>query len=599
CRPADPRLPVHFRVELPRDAPRPGSLLLLEPLEPVTSDMWSARLVSEYGREDDVSVQEELVKANHEVPRDFSLAALQEASKLPQEPLAEDLLHRKDLRSMPLVTIDDPDARDLDDAVHVQKLSEGGWLLSVAIADVSHYVRPRSSGHAGSLDREALARGNSWYFPQSVEPMLPPALCHGLCSLNPGEDRLAMLVQVPFSSDGQPGKARFASIVMRSAARLTYDQVKTYLLDKSPDAIADFCKQHAHGNAILSMLSQALDLAEQLHSVRQKRGSLDFDLPEMDYRFDNDGRVAWLGHRIRHNAHRLIEEFMIAANEAVARHLCETGLPFLYRVHPKPEENHLDDLRHSLETVGPVGLSVRPHALQDDDLIHAVLSGVRGTPGEGLVNRLCLRAMPQARYQTNNTGHYGLASQAYCHFTSPIRRYADLLTHRALKTSLGLNCGPLPAGQKLLRIGDTLNHRERAAMDCEREMNKRLSCLALQPRVGESFKGLVSGVMSYGVFVELKNIPVEGMIRVDDLGADHYDYDTNHMCLLGRRSGVVWHLGQEISVVVTAVDLGRLEIRLIPAELPQGLRRGKKDSDTRSRRRTDGPRRHRHSKGSY
>ena len=578
CRPADSRLAVDFSVPLPEGTavPEQGALLLVAPEERLASDLWRARLIGTYGREDDVDVQEELVKLNHEVPRDFPLSVLAEAAALPAAPGEADMAGREDLRHLPLVTIDGADARDFDDAVQVERKGKG-WLLRVAIADVSHYVRPApGKGHA-SLDAEALARGNSWYFPRSVEPMLPPALSNGLCSLKPQEDRLAVLAEIPFSPTGQPGKARFAPAVMRSAARLTYDQVKACLLDHDAEALARL-RENPRGGDVLAMLEEAFRLYTVLREARRERGSLDFDLPEPEYTFDAEGRVLKIGFRRRHDAHRLIEEFMIAANEAVARHLRDTGLPFLYRVHPQPEPERLESL---FETLAATALETMPTDKQsgkqadgrpDAAAIQGILAAAQGTDQEFLVSRLCLRAMPQARYQPENEGHFGLASQAYCHFTSPIRRYADLLVHRALKTSLGQAVGPLPAGQKLLRIGDQLNRRERAAVDCEREMARRLGCLALRDREGERFAGVVSGVTDFGLFVELADMPVEGMIRVEDLGDDWYELDSRSQCLLGQRSGLCWRLGQRLDVRLAEVHMGRLEIRLMPLELPRANR---------------------------
>lgn len=575
CRPADARLNVNFSVELAAGdtPPQPGTLVLLAPQQRLASDLWTARIVGDYGREDDVAVQEELVKLNHEVPRDFPAGALAEAQHLPDGPTADDMHDREDVRRLPLVTIDGADARDFDDAVQVEDRPGGGWLLRVAIADVSHYVRPRGSGSTGALDAEALARGNSWYFPKSVEPMLPEVLSNGLCSLRPDVDRLAMLAEIPFTAQGKPGNPRFAQVVMRSAARLTYDQVKACMLDNDAAALATL-RENPRGDEVIAMLQKAFALYAALRDARRQRGSLDFDLPEADSRLDEAGRVVWMGHRMRHDAHRLIEEFMIAANEAVARHLRDVGMPFLYRVHPLPDPERLESLFDTLAGVGMQDLPPRPDAAA----MQGILARVQGTDQEFLVNRLCLRAMPQARYQPFNEGHFGLASQAYCHFTSPIRRYADLLTHRALKTAMGIGVGALPAGQKLLRIGDQINRRERAAMACEREMDRRMGCLALLPRVGEHFKGMVAGVTDFGIFVELADMPVEGMIRIDDLGDDWYDFDPRTMSLVGQRSGVMWRMGQSLEVALAEVNLGRLEIRLMPLELPkaaQGNWRGR------------------------
>ena len=289
---------------------------------------------------------------------------------------------------------------------------------------------------------------------------------------------------------------------------------------------------------------------------------------------------------------------MIAANEAVARHL--GGLkadgspegapkePFLYRVHPQPDPERLESLFDSLEAIDPELVPVKPAA----SALQGILRDVQGADREFLVGRLCLRAMPQARYQPENEGHFGLASRAYCHFTSPIRRYADLLVHRALKASLGLYDGALPAGQKLLRVADQLNRRERDALDCEREMARRLACMALEGRVGERFRGVVAGVNDFGLFVELSEMPVEGMIRVEDLGDDWYDFDARRQCLVGQRSGLCWSMGQSLEVVLAEVHSGRLEIRLLPTELGVAARRGGRVSRGRQGRPGKAPARH-------
>lgn len=594
CRPADSRMPFDVSVELPGDMERPsgGSLLLVAPEKRLAADLWQARLLQAVGREDDIAVQEDLVKLNHEVPREFPPRVQAEADALPSAPQHADMAGREDVRALPLVTIDGADARDFDDAVQVEARPGGGWLLRVAIADVSHYVRPRSA-----LDTEALARGNSWYFPTSVEPMLPPALCDGLCSLRPDEDRLAMLAEIPFSATGQPGRPRFAAVVMRSAARLTYDQVKACLLDRDEQARAALAAG-PRGQEVLDMLETAFELYRCLREARQRRGSLDFDLPEPEYGFDDKGRLLRVSRRVRHDAHRLIEEFMIAANEAVARHLgglkADGSLegapkePFLYRVHPQPDPERLESLFDSLEAIDPELVPVKPAA----SALQGILRDVQGSDREFLVGRLCLRAMPQARYQPENEGHFGLASRAYCHFTSPIRRYADLLVHRALKASLGLYDGALPAGQKLLRVADQLNRRERDALDCEREMARRLACMALEGRVGERFRGVVAGVNDFGLFVELSEMPVEGMIRVEDLGDDWYDFDARRQCLVGQRSGLCWSMGQSLEVVLAEVHSGRLEIRLLPTELGVAARRGGRVSRGRQGRPGKAPARH-------
>lgn len=637
CRPADARVPVDFSVRLTApiqpgtpapdsvppdsgtpgpDALVPGALLLVEPVAELASTLWSARLLGAYGREDDVDVQEQLAKLNHEVPREFPPASLAEAAALPSAPSASDLALREDVRELPLVTIDGADARDFDDAVHVERRGNG-WLLRVAIADVSHYVRPAGGRagdglagvRAGALDAEALARGNSWYFPRSVEPMLPPALSNGLCSLRPEEDRLAVLAEIPFDAAGHPGQARFSPVVMRSAARLTYDAVRDALLAGDAAARARIAAL-PRGAAVLTMLEEAFALYRLLRAARMARGSLDFELPEPRYTVDTQGRVLEVGVEERHDAHRLIEEFMIAANEAVARRLGGTdhagrargepgrrqrlGTEVLYRVHPEPDPERLESL---FATLAATAVECLPPGFTAADArngrgagrLREVLARAAGTPQEYVVNRLCLRALPQARYQPENTGHFGLASTAYCHFTSPIRRYADLLTHRALKAALGLPAGPIPAGQRLVRIADQLNRRERAAQDCEREMARRLACLWLSGREGDCLDGVVSGVTHFGLFVELSGVPVEGMVRLEDLGDDWYGFDQERQQLTGERHGRVWRLGQPLRVRLARVDMERLEIRLLPLSAPSGREEASgRDRAQRPRLRRDG-----------
>lgn len=562
CKPADPRFPFLLQVDvsaLPAP-PLPDDLLLARIGEKLASKLWQGEALASFGREDDVAVQERLVKLNHQAPMEFPRNVLDAAAALPPEPTPHDMAGREDLRSVPFATIDGVDARDFDDAVHVERRGLG-WLLRVGVADVAHYVRPRSP-----LDLEARERGNSWYFPASVEPMLPPVLSTGLCSLNPHADRLIMLAEIPFNAHGEPGPPRFAAAVMRSAARLAYGQVQRAMLECAAEDRADIAAM-PRGGEVLPMLEEAVRLARVLAARRTARGSLDFNLPEPEYAFAADGRIADIRRKERHFAHQIIEEFMIAANEAVARFLEEKNLPFLYRTHPEPEPLRLDGLRRALLST-PLAASLP--ARGDAGLLRAALAAAQGGPQEFLTGRLALRAMPQARYQPDNEGHFGLASACYCHFTSPIRRYADLVVHRALKRALGLDPGPIPTAGKLLALSDALNRRERAAMAAEREMARRLAVLMLRDRVGEEFSGVIAGVTDFGFFVELDAMPVEGMVRMADLGDDHFEYDPERQELRGMLSGVRFGLGQRVLTRLEEVDAGRLEIALTPAGNPPG-----------------------------
>lgn len=576
------KVPVFFRVFIEKGQTahlNPGQLAAIRPLKPLSSGDWQGELAATYEEEDTLAIQEALVKLNHNVPDKFPDLALSQARRLPDTPTKTDLAGREDLRSVDFVTIDGEDARDFDDAIYVERAGKG-WLLRVAIADVSHYVQPDSQ--PDSLDQEALRRGNSWYFPKSVEPMLPKTISNGLCSLNPGTDRLAMMAEIPFDENGVPGMPRFAPIVMRSKARLTYNQVSDFFNGK----------KEAIPPAVAPMLVQALSLYHRLSHKRRERGSLDFDLPEAAYSFNQDGSLAEIRHADRNDAHMLIEEFMIAANEAVASWLEAQKLPFPFRAHPAPDGMKLSALFETLRKIAP---GLLPAGLKTEDLanpqtLQHILAMAKGTSSEYVVNRLILRSMSQARYQTENVGHFALASPSYCHFTSPIRRYADLLVHRTLKASLDPSKKrDLPDEEALAKIDEHLNAQERLAIDCEREMSKRLACLLLGKKVGEILSGSISGVAEFGLFVEFNELPAEGIIKIRELGNDWYELDQQRQMLIGRNSGKTYQLGQPVKVRIEGIDEDRMEVRLSLAE--SGSRkvgqRGRHKSFEMEKRRAD------------
>lgn len=587
-KPADSRVKATFKVGTQGDLTvelKPGDLAILKPLRELSETKWQAEIARIEGPLNRIAAQESIVKLNQQVPGDFPALALEQAAALPNAPSAVDMEGREDWRHLPFVTIDGADARDFDDAIHVEK-TESGWILRVAIADVSHYVRPDS--RKGSLDAEALARGNSWYFPRSVEPMLPKALSNGLCSLKPDEDRLAMMVEMPFDKNGRPGKPRFAEIVMRSNARLVYDDVAAFF-NGDKNALAR--PQTA------AMLEEAHALYKTLAKMRRERGTLDFFLPDPVYKFSEEGKLEKIGERERNDAHMLIEEFMIAANEAVAGWLGEQKQDFLYRVHPRPEPEKLERLYETLGQIAPESLPPGLKKVEEPGpgAIQEILTRSMDTPQEYVVNRLCLRSMAQARYQPQNIGHFGLASKSYCHFTSPIRRYADLLTHRALKKKLGASKLPCPDKDELVAIGEQLNGLERRAVECEREIAKRLACIYLEGREGEIFKGVISGVTDFGLFVEFEGIPAEGLIRVEDLGNDWYKFDAPSQTLTGGFGGQVWQLGQPVEVKLLAVDLEKQELKLAPVRKPR-LPAKKSRASRKPARRDEKPRQRRPSK---
>ncbi|WP_027189059.1 ribonuclease R [Paucidesulfovibrio longus] len=545
CRPTDPLLgfglAMKAKVKL-----KPGQIVLVVPGERVESHLWEAEFKEVLGREDDLSVQEALVKATHQVPTHFPPDALDEAAALPAAPTRQDFEGRRDLRKLDFVTIDGATARDFDDAIFVERRGKG-YRLWVAIADVSHYVRPGSA-----LDAEAYERGNSYYFPLSVEPMFPEKLSNGLCSLNPDVPRLVMAVSIDFSARGEPAEAEYFPGVIHSKARLTYDQVKLAVLDKQPEER----EKIAH---VVPMLEVAEELARKIKSRRSERGSLDFDLPEADVRTDEQGRIVELRARERHFAHQLIEEFMVAANEAVARFLESAGPGCLYRIHPRPDAEKLERLGKILVRTSPeLKLPARPGPKD----LQALLVKAEETDWSFLVNRLLLRSMMQAQYSPENEGHYGLASESYCHFTSPIRRYADLVVHRLLKSALGDGRQPVPNRKRLRDAADQVNARERRSVNAEREINRRAAALYLREHEGELFKGLISSVTDYGFRVELLGGLTEGTVRLSTLNDDYYAYWRDREILVGERTGRMFRLGQEVEVVLEEVRLDILEVDL-------------------------------------
>lgn len=549
CRPTDSRL--NFSILATGDVlerrPRKNELLVVEPREQLEPGLWSAVILESLGNEEEGNVQERLVKINHDIPTEFPADVVESAKALPAVPSEEDYADRIDLRNLDFVTIDGASARDFDDAVYVEEQRDG-YRLWVAIADVSHYVSEDSV-----LDQEAVQRANSYYFPQSVEPMFPVELSNGLCSLNPHVPRLAMVAETYFYADGTYGKSKFYPAVIQSKARLTYGQVKRALLDKDE-------KERAVVAPVLPMLERAEELARLLKQKRNERGSLDFDVPEAAISFDVAGDPIAIDRKIRHFGHMMIEEFMIAANEAVARFLTEAKVPFLYRIHPEPELDKLSALfkmLHRTELAESFPRDPTPENLQ------VVLKITEGTEQEFVVHRLTLRTMMQAQYTADHQTHFGLASDCYCHFTSPIRRYADLVVHRALKHALKVKGYEHIRGtDKIQTIGEHLNKRERVAMEAEREILKRITALYMLSQVGAEFTGVVSGVAEFGFWAELEEVMAEGMVRLSSIDDDYYVYLSERNELIGERTGRRFALGQVVKVWLYDVNVARMEINL-------------------------------------
>ncbi|WP_291320486.1 ribonuclease R [Desulfonatronospira sp.] len=547
ARPADPKLDFSFILEDEEGGLSPGVMVLVEPGEQMEARLWSAGIQKVLGPEEDLAVQEQVVKENHQVPVKFPKGVLKEAASLPSEPASQDMQGRKDLTGLPFVTIDGAQAKDFDDAVLVEKKGNG-YVLYVAIADVSHYVQPGSR-----MDVEALDRGNSYYFPLSVEPMFPENLSNGLCSLNPGVPRLVMTAQMHFSSRGVREKANFYPAVIKSHYRLTYSQVNSalYLEDK---------KVREEIAPVLPGLETADELARKLLARREKRGSIEFDLPEPEVLQNlREGTLEIIA-KSRNFAHQIIEECMLAANEAVAEFLEEKEAMFLYRIHPPADRDKLDALFKLLATtdLGPKLPKERePKSLQ------TLLEIAGDSDLDFLVNRLVLRSMMQAKYSPVNEGHFGLASRCYCHFTSPIRRYADLVVHRALKRELGMAVQFKARMKSLKKTGESLSSLERKAVDAEREILKRATIISLKDKTGQSFSGIVASITDFGFWVELTDIMAEGMVRLSSLSDDYYVFRQEKQDLLGRRTGKRFYLGQKMQVVLQSVSLERLEVDLV------------------------------------
>ncbi|MGL1861316.1 MAG: ribonuclease R [Pseudodesulfovibrio sp.] len=553
CRPTDPRLGFGIIAVLKDESieVKPGDIVLCAPGKKIDPNMWEGEITAYLGLEADISVQEALVKSNHNIRLRFPSGSMSQAEKLPQVPSEKDLANRKDLTDKQFITIDGSTARDFDDAILVERMPKG-YRLWVAIADVSHYV-PEGS----PLDREALERGNSYYFPKSVEPMFPERLSNGLCSLNPNVKRLVMVARMDMDAQGVTRGATMFPAVIESHARLTYGQVKKAILDRDE-------AERKKIEPVLPMLELAEELARKINIIRKVRGTIDFDLPEAEIIFDADGQVADIRPKDRHFGNQLIEEFMIAANEAVAHFLIEQNMPCLFRIHPHADEEKLKNL---FRLLGQTDKSiVTPKEITPASL-QKLIASQRGTDKEYIVNRMLLRSMKQAKYSPENEGHFGLASEEYCHFTSPIRRYADLVIHRLVKATIAQadkDATPqaIPGQKKLYNIAGQLSGRERAAMDAEREIRKRVTVLFMRDKVGQTFSGVISHITDYGFYVELRDVMAEGMVRLSTMDDDYYTYWPHREMLMGERTGKGFKLGQSVEVVLDDVSLDRLELNL-------------------------------------
>ena len=487
----------------------------------------------------------------HEIPQEFPKDVIAESEAAKPATLAG----REDWRNVPLVTIDPPDAKDHDDAVHAELDSDpnnkGGYVVNVAIADVAFYVRPQSP-----LDSEALKRGNSVYFPDRVVPMLPERISNDLCSLKPSEPRGALAVRMVIDKDGRKRSHTFHRVLMRSAAKLNYAQAQA-AIDGRPDDTT--------GPLLDPILKPLYDAYALVKRARDERDPLDLDLPERKILLKPDGTVDRVVTPERLDAHRLIEEFMILANVAAAETLEKKALPLIYRVHDEPTVEKVHNLQEFLKTLD---ISFAKTGALRPTLFNRVLAHVKGHDSEPLVNEVVLRSQAQAEYSADNYGHFGLNLRRYAHFTSPIRRYADLIVHRALIRALGLGEGALPdteTFETLSEVAAAISLTERRAMKAERETADRLIAHFLADRIGATFEGRISGVTRAGLFVKLTDTGADGLIPVRTLGSEYYNYDETRHALIGSRSGAMHRLGDVVQVrlVEAAPVAGALRFELL------------------------------------
>ena len=557
--PADPRLGQDILITGSGPAaPKAGQMVIARiDVYPTPTRSPEGTIIEVLGDPDDPQVEILAIVHKHQLPHQFPPEVLAAAEAIPERVDDQDVAAREDLRPLPFVTIDGETAKDFDDAVCL-RVEKGNTRLWVAIADVAHYVTEGSI-----IDREAYERGTSVYFPGQAIPMLPEKLSNGLCSLNPELDRLVMVAEILFDREGRRLESRFYPATIRSHARLTYTEVRDMVVDGHQETISRY-------NELFPQLQRMGEFAEKLTAMRRRRGSLDFDLPEAEIVLDLRGRPENIIRAERHLGHRLIEEFMLAANEAVATFLTERKAPLLYRVHEPPDAEKLLAFQQFIAHFN-YGLEIGP--VVDPGKLQRLLAEAAGKPEERMINQVLLRSMRQARYSPENAGHFGLAADLYCHFTSPIRRYPDLIVHRVLREVL--RKGKLAEKrrdqlqQTLPEVGEQSSQRERRAMEAEREIVVLKKCQFMAQHAGEEFAGFISGVLPFGFFVELKEFFVEGLVRISSLNDDFYHYEEDLHRLVGQHRRRIFQIGQEVKVSVKTVNLERREIDLLLSDLTE------------------------------
>ena len=526
---------------------KPGQVVMVELTEQPSSHAHPmGKVVQILGNYADSGMEIEIALRKHKLPHEFSSAAISQAERIPKLVQPADYKGRIDLREMPLITIDGETARDFDDAVYAELLSSDkpslGWRLVVAIADVSFYVKPDDA-----LDKEAFERGNSVYFPRRVIPMLPEALSNGLCSLNPDVERLCMVCDMEVDTAGIVQKYRFYPSVMRSKARMTYTKVAEML--QNPDG--DTAKEYSH---VMPHAQNLYSLFKLMLAQREKRGAIEFESTETMMIFDDNGKIERIVPTGRNDAHKIIEECMLAANVCAADFLHKNEHTALYRIHEGPTPEKLEALRTFMAEVGfGVTGGDKPRAKDYGKLMNLI----KARPDAQLLQTVLLRSMQQAVYSPDNVGHFGLAYEAYAHFTSPIRRYPDLLIHRGIKAVLS---GEKYKAKDWNALGVHCSMTERRADDATRDVTNWLKCYYMQDKIGEVYEGTIAGVTSFGLFVALDGLYVEGLVHVTELGNDYFNYDKARHEMLGERTAARYRLGDRLTVKVSRVDLETTKI---------------------------------------
>ncbi|GGO86581.1 ribonuclease R [Marinobacterium nitratireducens] len=577
---------------------RDGQLVVVELMQqPGKRQMPQGRVIEVLGDHMAPGMEIKVAIHNYEIPNEWPDTVRQEIGGLSPEVEESAKRNRVDLRKLPLVTIDGEDAKDFDDAVYAERKRSGGWRLWVAIADVSWYVRPGTG-----LDNEAYLRGNSVYFPEFVVPMLPELLSNGLCSLNPNVDRLAMVCEMTISSSGKLSGYRFYEAVIQSHARLTYNKVGSMLMQpKSPEG-RSLRKEYA---AVVPHLEDLHGLYFALRKAREARGAIDFETTETRILFSDQRKIDNIVPVERNDAHKLIEECMLCANVATARFLDKVKVPALYRIHEGPKAEKLQNLRAYL---GELGLNLGGGDKPEPGDYQKLAEQIENRADRHVIQTMMLRSMRQAVYSPENNGHFGLAYQAYTHFTSPIRRYPDLLVHRAIRAAIhaesdrgllnrlksvfrssktilrpdGFVSNPAFCYQysleQMLQLGEHCSMTERRADDATRDVMSWLKCEYMQSEVGGEFDGVISAVTGFGVFVELTSVYVEGLIHITALPSDYYHFDAAKQRLVGERTRKTFKLGDQVRVRVMRVDLDE---RKIDFEMVEKVRSAKKPKSVR------------------